>query len=120
MNKKANLSLVILSVVAIAALGGIAIMYNGGATGAIAVDKSSRLCVGPQMIGPNHFGCDQLNPIPDGDQPNGWIPVPVLPPGATTTLDDLSTGEISICAGDLAWFAPSGSPGVWNRCFPQG
>ncbi len=38
MNKKANLSLVILSVVAIAALGGIAIMYNGGATGAATID----------------------------------------------------------------------------------
>jgi hypothetical protein len=35
MNKKANLNLVMLSVVAIFALGGIAIMHDGGATGAV-------------------------------------------------------------------------------------
>lgn len=116
MNKKANLSLVILSVVALFSIGSIAIMYGNGATGAVTVDKSSRLCVDPEVIilpeGPL-VKCRQITPVPETGPPQGWT---ILPYPGTATLDD-GFSEPTLCVGE-AFMSPTIKVGVWNRCFP--
>jgi hypothetical protein len=127
MNKKANVGLVILSVVALFAIGGLAVMFKGGATGAVQAQvfsvSNNIIIVNPE--GKMQFKFDQSSGTGNAKAHEGYFTiddVPILESGLGFAFDTWSNSDaggidIQTDVFDLQWILPSFGEGLQDFKF---